>query len=494
MDVIISDVSEVYIKVDCDRSIAKELSDFFTFLVPNYQYTPAYQKKKWDGKIRLFNLHARTLYKGLLDYVIHFCKDRKYTCELKDITTSGKPISEDDIEGFIDYLKLSASGNDIVPHPHQIDAVLHSIRNGRSLMLSPTGSGKSLIIYIIMRYYLDILPNDKKVLIIVPTTGLVSQLKSDFNDYSNNDRWDAENNIHCIFSGQAKSTDKRVVISTWQSLYKLDPKFFYEYDVVFGDECHLFQAKSLTSLMSKLTHIKYRFGTSGTLDGSKAHKLVIEGLFGRVFKTTTTVDLIEKDLLSNLDIECVVLKYTPNEIQTIKRATYHDEMDWLLSSEKRNNFLCKLTESLDGNTLMLFNYVDKHGIPLYNKLKEMKDDVYLIYGQTAVEQREEIRQLVNNHENSILVASYGTCSTGINIQNIHNIIFTSSSKSVIRVLQSIGRGLRKSSNKDKVKVYDIADDLSYKKWRNHTLKHLDERVKIYTNENFRYRLVSVQAQ
>ena len=117
--------------------------------------------------------------------------------------------------------------------------------------------------------------------------------------------------------------------------------------------------------------------------------------------------------------------------------------------------------------------------------------MYLIHGGTDIDQREEIRHIVDNNTNSILVASYGTCSTGINIKNIHNIIFTSPSKSVIRVLQSIGRGLRKSNQKDKVMVYDIADNLCYKKWRNHTMRHLDERVKIYNNEKFRYNVISI---
>ena len=326
---------------------------------------------------------------------------------------------------------------------------------------------------------------------MVPTTSLVSQLFSDFKDYSSMDDWSVDDNVHKIFSGQSKETEKQVIISTWQSLYKIDPRYFWDFEVAFGDECHLFKAKSLTGLMEKLTKAKYRFGTTGTLDGSKTHKLVIEGLFGRVFKTTTTKELIEKDLLSQLEIDCLIFGYNQQEIETIKRASYQDEMAWIIKNTRRNDFICDLAASLKGNTLVLFNFVEKHGIPLYDKLKGKKDDVYLIHGGTDVDQREEIRHIVDNNKNSTLVASYGTCSTGINIKNIHNIIFTSPSKSVIRVLQSIGRGLRKSNQKDKVKVYDIADNLCYKKWRNHTMRHLDERVKIYNNEKFRYNLISI---
>ena len=492
MDAVISDLNDVYIKVDCERSIAKELSDFFTFTVPNYQFTPAYKKRKWDGKIRLYNTHTRVIYKGLLDYVISFCEDRNYTFDVSHVSSPGSPPgAPGGLEEFIESLNLSANNHKIDPYPHQKDAVLHSIKNGRALLLSPTGSGKSLIIYILLRYYLSIIPKDKKILIVVPTTSLVSQLFSDFKDYSSLNGWDVEENVHKIFSGQSKETNKQVVISTWQSLYKIDPRYFRDFEVAFGDECHLFKAKSLTGLMEKLTNAKYRFGTTGTLDGSNTHKLVVEGLFGRVFKTTTTKELMEKDLLSQLEIDCLVMGYNQQEIETVKRASYQDEIAWLIKNTKRNAFICDLGASLKGNTLLLFNFVEKHGIPLYDQLKSKKDDVYLIHGGTDIDQREEIRHIVDNNKNSILVASYGTCSTGINIKNIHNIIFTSPSKSVIRVLQSIGRGLRKSNQKDKVMVYDIADNLCYKKWRNHTMRHLDERVKIYNNEKFRYNVISI---
>jgi superfamily II DNA or RNA helicase len=491
MDVEITDLNDVYIKVDCERSIAKELSDFFTFTVPNYQFTPAYKKRKWDGKIRLYNIHTRVIYKGLLDYVVSFCKDRNYTFDTTGVTSPGH-AGELLVEDFIESLNLSVNNIRIEPHSHQIDAVSYSIKNGRSLLLSPTGSGKSLIIYILLRYYLSIIPKDKKILIVVPTTSLVSQLFSDFKDYSSMNDWSVDDNVHKIFSGQSKETNKQIVISTWQSLYKIDPRYFWDFEVAFGDECHLFKAKSLTGLMEKLTTAKYRFGTTGTLDGSKTHKLVVEGLFGRVFKTTTTKELIEKDLLSQLEIDCLIFSYNQQEIETIKRASYQDEIAWLIKNKRRNAFISDLSASLKGNTLVLFNFVEKHGIPLYDKLKDKKDDVYLIHGGTDVDQREEIRHVVDNNTNSTLVASYGTCSTGINIKNIHNIVFTSPSKSVIRVLQSIGRGLRKSNQKDKVKVYDIADNLCYKKWRNHTMRHLDERVKIYNNERFQYNIIRIR--
>jgi len=481
---------DVYLKIDCERGIARELSDFFTFKVPNYQYTPAYKNKIWDGQIRLFNLHKQIIYLGLFDYIIQFAKDRNYKVEVGEFPVTQNNVSTENVR---DYLKegLRIPFN---PYEHQVNAITTSINRNRCLLLSPTGSGKSLMIYALVRYYLSNIPEDKKVLVIVPTTGLVSQMYSDFGEYSTKSNWDVEKNCHTIFSGKDKMTDKRVVISTWQSIYKLNEKYFQQYHAVFGDECHLFKAKSLTSIMTKLKDCPYRIGTTGTLDDSMTHKLVIEGLFGRVYNTTSTKELMEKELLSELKIDCIILKYSPEEIQETKRVKYNEEIKWILNNKKRNDFLVDLSFRIKGNTLILFNYVQEHGIPLFESIKKSCVDkkVFLIHGKTEVYQREEIRNILEKEKNAILVASYGTCSTGINIRNINNIVFASPSRSVIRVLQSIGRGLRKTETKSKVKLYDISDDLRYKKYVNHTYRHLKDRIKIYERENFEYSPVLIQ--
>tara|TARA_R110002051_G_scaffold23099_3_gene58736 strand:- start:140 stop:1099 length:960 start_codon:yes stop_codon:yes gene_type:complete len=308
---------------------------------------------------------------------------------------------------------------------------------------------------------------------------------NDFRDYTQ-DKWDVDKNVHAIFSGQDKKNNKKVVVSTWQSLYNMPSEYFENYSVVFGDECHLFKSKSLVSLMSKIKNAHYRIGTTGTLDGTKTHKLVIEGLFGSVFNVTSTKKLIDKNLLSDLKIECITLKYGDAICNENKRISYQEEIKYLVTNEKRNDFIVNLADKTKGNTLILFNYVDLQGKVLYEKLKTLYNEktVYFIHGGTEAIQRENIRKIVNNENNAILVASYGTCSTGLNIPNIDNVIFASPSKSVIRVLQSIGRGLRKSKNQKITKIYDISDDMRYKSYINHTFKQLDERLKIYNNEGF----------
>lgn len=492
-DLVIENVNSVYIKINCERGIAKELNQYFTFAVPNFQYTPAYKNKVWDGQIRLFNLLSHTIYAGLLDYVIKFANDRNYTIEYPEPTN--KTYTEEQVAKFVeDFLKPTAGGKRIKAHDYQIKAITRALAKERTLLLCPTGSGKSLIIYCLIRFFLDHIKQDKKILVVVPTVGLVSQMFSDFTDYSTENKWSVNRHCYTISSGKDKDTHKRVVISTWQSIYKLPKEFFDQFEMVIGDECHLFKAKSLSSLMSKLTDCPIRIGTTGTLDGTHTHKLVVEGLFGKVFHVTTTSTLIEKNLLSNLNIDCILLQYSLSDIEEAKRMLYKEEIKWLVLNSKRNNFIKQLCSSLKGNTLLLFNFVELHGKPLYETFKrEITDkEIFFIHGGTDVEQREDIRKIVDNQDNAILIASYGTCSTGINIRNIHNIVFASPSKSVVRVLQSIGRGLRKSETKNSVNVYDIGDDLRHKKYRNHSLNHMDARIKLYTKEKFKYKLVSLQ--
>ena len=276
-----------------------------------------------------------------------------------------------------------------------------------------------------------------------------------------------------------------VVISTWQSVYDMEPEFFDNFDVVIGDEAHLFKAKSLTTIMTNMRNTKYRFGMTGTLDGATVHELVLEGLFGPIERIARTEDLIEAKHLSELDIKILVLKHPPGK----KPETYQEEIDYLVSNESRNRFIRNLALSLKGNTLVLYAYVEKHGMVLDKMMREKDPNrpIHFVSGGTHADDREDVRTYAETGDDNIIVASYGTFSTGINIRNLHNIIFASPSKSKIRVLQSIGRGLRKAERKTTCKLFDIADDMSTKNGnRNFTLNHLAERVKIYNEENFPY--------
>ena len=477
---------EVYIKVDTDLSTDQEICDFFTFEVPGAKFMPLYKNRMWDGKARLYSMYTKELYVGLLPYLKEFADTLEYDIEI-DMPNIGEDI---DIDKFTDELRLQSNEKDIEIRDYQKEAVTKAINVGRTLLLSPTASGKSLIIYSLIRYHQL---KNRKQLIIVPTTSLVEQMYGDFADYSTKNGWKVQENCHRIYGGKEKTNEYPITISTWQSIYKYPKKWFEQFDVIYGDEAHLFKAKSLTTLMNKLVNTPYRIGTTGTLDGTKTHRLVLEGVFGNVHKVTTTKKLMDDKQLANLKIICCTLNY-PDEIRKqLKGYNYQEEIDWIVTCPKRNEIIKNLTIAQDGNTLLLFQYVEKHGKILYEMLEKAAKDrkVFFVCGGTDTETREDIRALTEKESNAIIVASYGTFSTGINIRNLHNIVFASPSKSRIRNLQSIGRGLRKGDNKVTCNLFDIGDDLSWKSHKNYTLNHLIERIKIYNEEGFDYKLVKI---
>jgi superfamily II DNA or RNA helicase len=468
---------EVYLKISCEDGVAQEICDYFTFQVPGFRFMPAYRMKIWDGNIRLFNIHNRLLYSGLLEYVFIFAEKRNY-----EVIPDGnwwKPRKIEKNEEFLSNLKLPFE-----PRDYQLDGFHHALSYKKCLLVSPTASGKSLIIYLLVRAL------NVKTLIIVPTTSLVSQLFADFQQYG----WDSVKYCHQVYAGQDKISDKQVVISTWQSIYKLQKKLFEPYKLVIGDEAHGFKSKSLTSIMTKCVNAEYRIGTTGTLDGTQTHKLVLEGLFGKVYKVTTTKKLIDSKQLASFRVEIIVLKYPDAICEQFIKIKYAAELEFIVGHEKRNKYIRNLVLSLDGNTLLLFRLVKKHGRILYDMIKENTDDnrkTFFVYGGTETDTREQIRAIAETERDAIIVASYGVFSTGINIRNLHNIIFSSPSKSRIRNLQSIGRGLRLSDNNQETVLYDITDDLRWKNRKNYAYRHHEERMKIYDEEKFPYKIHNI---
>lgn len=468
--------------VECDSGIGQELNEFFSFYVPGYKFMPAFRNKLWDGKIRLFSRATNELPAGLYYHLESFCVQRGYKLETarSDYGTPDEKIRirPDDLQSFLDSLDL--------PFPlrkYQFECVGEAITRKRAILLSPTGSGKSFIIYALLRWYLE--TYDQKILIIVPTTSLVEQMYSDFAEYG----FDVERNVHKIYSGRDKDTDKRVVVSTWQSVYRLQKQWFHQFGCVFGDECHGFKSKSLMTIMNKCELAEFRFGTTGTLDGAQTHELVLQGLFGKIYRVTTTKSLQDDNTLAKLKINRIELEYSEKIRKEFGPKTYQEEIDFIVEHEKRNKFIKNLALDQKGNTLVLYNYVDKHGKPLFDMIQEAAvagRKVFFVSGNTATSDREAIRGIVEKQKDAIIVASLGTFSTGINIKELHNIIFASPSKSQIRVLQSIGRGLRKSGADITTKLYDISDNLSWQARQNYSLLHSYERLKMYQKEQFEH--------
>ena len=484
METLIEKFNEAYIRIKCDKSVGRELSEFFTFEVPGAKFMPSVRSRVWDGRIRLFSPATGKIYYGLLPYVQKFLKENGHTVQLSE-DFSTRNLDKSITTKFVRSLEK----DEFKARDYQIDAIHNILESNRGLILSPTGSGKSFIIYALVRYYTQKFEN-KKVLIVVPTTGLVEQMYNDFADYG----WLPDEHCHKLYAGKNKLTDKEVVISTWQSIYKLDKQYFNQFGAVFIDEAHLAKAKSLTGIMTKLHECKYRVGLTGTLDGTEVHRLVLEGLFNVHEQVTTTAELIDRKELSPLHIRCLVLEHSASDRRMMKGKTYQQEMEFLSTHMKRNQFIRSVVCSADGNTLVLAQYIEKQLIPLCNMIVDHCGDdrvVHLIYGATPTDDREKVRQLVEKEDNSVIVASYGTFSTGVNIKRIHNIVFASPYKSQIRVLQSIRRGLRVAADKEELTLFDLSDDLVYNGKNNYTLNHMMERIQIYNTEGFDYDIVPV---
>lgn len=489
--VCVEKMNEVYLRVYCeDMGVESELADYFTYEFPGARFTPKFKARLWDGKVRLYDSLRKTIYCGLYDYIVKFCESHGYELQhINEINTTS-PIEYDQVEDFANSLQLQARGQPIDIRDYQLDAIHTGLRDRRAVLLSPTGSGKSLIIYTIARWHLE---EARKVIVVVPSTSLVEQMYADFEDYSSANGWSVEDHCQKLYSGFPKRFQADVLFTTWQSVYLMPAAWFKQFDAIIGDEAHQFKAKSLTTIMEKMTHVQHRIGTTGSLDDKKINRLVLEGIFGKVYRVTTTKQLQIDGKLAGLKITALLLKHGDETRKSMNKADYPTEVDFLVSCDRRNRFIRNLAVNSKGNTLVLFQLVEKHGEPLYEMIKEKAEDrpVYIIHGDVPVKEREAIRRRLATETNAIIVASYGTMSTGINIPSIENIVFASPSKSVIRVLQSIGRGLRLNTGKSHCNLYDLTDDLHWKSWKNHTLKHGAERYKIYAAEQFDIKLVEI---
>lgn len=475
-DVLVSKVDETYMHLDCEDHIAYEVREHFTIDVPNAKFMPSY-RKGWDGKLRLFNARSRKLYIGLLPELIEFLQGVEYKFVIDKRLKSDDEISEAKLERYIESLNLPYEIRD-----YQKAAVAIAISKKRGVLLSPTGSGKSLIIYSILRYF-----DDRKILLIVPTLSLTTQMYNDFRDYAKKDNWNVEDFVHVITGGVDKTSPLPIYVSTWQSLYSLDREYFEQFDVVIVDETHLAQSNSIKKIVESSVNAEVKIGLTGTLQDTKTHLLTIKGLLGPIYKISKTHELQKRDILADIDVKMILLQYPENERKQVQKLDYRGEVEFLLEHNNRNKFIRTLSMVQKGNTLVLASFVEKQGELLYNDLigRELNRPIFFISGDMPKEEREEIRQFTETADDVIIVATYGVFSTGINIRRLHNIIFALAGKSRIRNLQSIGRGLRTHESKEKLTLYDVGDDLKVADKPNYALKHFEERYKQYIQENFK---------
>lgn len=485
-------INEVHMKVTADPSVRQEIMNYFSFRPEGYQFSPKFKARVWDGYVRLYQPLRPTLYVGLLNYLKKFCDDREYELE-----APSEMITPEEIPDDYGYEIAKEIGCKFTPRDYQNDYIVNALRLRRSLSLSPTSSGKSLIIYLIQQHYYQCFGH--RTLIIVPTISLVHQMAGDFTDYGCDPRI-----IYKIQGGVDKETRLPIVISTWQSLIKQPKEWFDQFKVVLGDEAHLFQAKSLTAIMEKLTDAPYRHGFTGTISSeSKAHHLILEGCFGGIKRFVKTKDLIDDGTVATFKVKALILKHPDDKKRDfrsamntikVKQKKWPAEREYLISHEKRNLFIRNLVWSLKGqNNLILFDLVEKHGKILEPLLRRDDRSLHFIYGGVDGEERERVRHLVENDpiKQHDILASYGVFSTGVNIKRLDNVIFASGSKSEVKVLQSIGRSLRKGNGSDKATLYDITDDLSIGSFTNYTLNHFRRRIEIYSAEQFEFKIYTI---
>lgn len=476
--VIFEPVNTSYARVFASPSVMAEIRDHFTFMSPKAKYHPKFKMGVWDGKISL--LKQGKLYVGLEGRLKLFCEKRGYELA-STLPVYDTPFqNQDQIEDYLDSLGIP---DEFDTRDYQLDAFRRGTETHRALFLSPTSSGKSLMIYHLIRFY------EKKTLVIVPTVALVHQMAGDFKDYG-----ESEDSIHTIAGGE-RWTSKNITISTWQSAVKMldQPEWWKQFGMVVGDEAHRFAAKSLIEIMEKLVDCPIRFGFTGSLDDSKCNAMTLEGLFGPVYEVTTTRELMDAGYVSPLAVNVLILKH-PEPVRKNK-FKYPEEVDFLIRCTERNNFITELALHLSGNTLLLYHRVEDHGKVLTEILRRKTDrPVYFIHGGVAGDARNTVRQLIEEQDNAIIVASVGTFSTGINIKRLHNVITASSWRSRVMNLQSIGRGLRLGSDKTICNLYDITDDMSWKKRKNYTLLHSEVRIKLYNEQKFDYTIEKIDLE
>lgn len=482
---VIQKINEVQIHVSSDSgTVRSELKDAFSFFVPNYRHMPSYKWGAWDGKISLYNLRTQTTYLGLLSKLIEFGQRRELDIQVDESLKSSSSI---DVIAFLETFKTKHELRDYQKQVLQIGA-----KERKALILSATGSGKSLSIYALIRML------NLPTLLIVPNIQLVGQMYGDFADYASVDPdFKVDQHVQQIHGGKAKDVEKQIVISTWQSIYKMPAEYFSQFKLVIADECHEDKSNKLRELIEKCTNSEYRFGFTGTLDGTLTNEMILRGLFGDVHRVSTTTELIERGMLADLIIKQVILRYPDDVRKARARKVYLDEVNFLVGSQMRMDFITKLTLRCPGNSLVLFQRVEEHGQKIFEQLQSENEKqalgrkIFLVHGKIKKEERLRIVNVAENNDGVIIVASLGTFARGINIRNLENLIFAFGLKAKITTLQGIGRGLR-IGRSNKVMVFDICDDLTWKSWVNYSFKHAMERLQIYQQERFNYSMIKVQ--
>lgn len=480
-----------HVQIECCDSIMAEMREYFSFEVDGARFQARFKYGGWDGRIRLMDYNGK-LPIGLTGTVGIFARQMEYSIWVDPRINATEDITEADFNAWVDTLDIYSGNARIKPHWYQTKAAFEGIKHRRRILNMPTSSGKSLTQCIMSRWYLE--NYEGKVLIIVPTTSLVLQMRDDFVDY----QLFPYEAIHCITSGKSKIVgDRLICVSTWQSACKQPLEWFKQFGCVMVDECHLATAKNLTKIVTDMTHCQFKFGLSGSLRDGKANLMQYVGMFGDISRPVTVEQLMQDGQVSNLKINCLFLRYSDEECAAIKGLDYQTEIKFITEHKKRNAFVCKLALKLGQkeNVFVMFKS-KKHGKRLYEALAKNHGNVYYVDGDVDTETRDALKKMSEITTGVIIVASYGVFSTGVSIKNLHHVIFGHPIKTSTIVRQTIGRALRKHASKSVATVWDIVDHLAVKtkspkakkqfSHLNYVLKHALERIKIFNEDRFEY--------
>lgn len=454
----------------------------------NYQYDePGFQKNKytkWNGRVRLFNKSNLKLPVGLLQDLVSLSIKRGWSVELDDrLKNAVTKVTPEEIHDWVSTIPLRDNGNELVPYDYQYDAVYQAVKHNRLTLLAATSAGKSLIIYLLVRFYQMIAGDDEKILIIVPSTNLVSQMIGDFTNYSSDDKeWDCELNTHYIWEGRPKNARRKVYVSTYQSIMDEAPDYFEQFGYIICDEVHGASGKSIQNIMNNSINAYRRVGLTGTLKSDKVHEMLVKASFGPVYRVVTAKQLIDSGRASKTDITMMYLKYNNYERNLVSQMSYQQEIEFIISHAYRNKVLVALAKGLKGNTLIMFDRKDKHLHKVRSLLSESGKNVFVIDGDVPNEERDVIKKLIENGDDVVLLATYGCMSTGVSVKKLHNLVLAHPTKSIVRVLQTIGRLLRLHSSKDVAAIFDIVDECTIEGKINSCMKHALDRFGYYRDE------------
>lgn len=492
-----------------------QMKSSLTKKIRNWMFNPLVKKKLWDGGICFLDSSNR-IPVGLISKVKEISNRFNLNLEIQ-----GEHLSiwnEFDPTHFDEWALNFSSSLEKKPRDYQIDAAKKIIQSRRSISELATSAGKTMIMFIVFSY-LKHVGELKRMLIVVPNTNLIIQTAEAFKEYSRTDSTlDFTFQMISGESNDKERSDAQLVIGTFQSLVKLEESWFKGFDCICVDEAHFTNASSVKKVISKCASAKFKFGLSGTLQqDDTADALTIQAFIGPMINKVTPNDLFEKKVATPVNIKVVRLVHTNEnlkkklfDLRCIKGEVSGDkqlsiERELIIRSNERFRVVCDMIKKSNNNSLVLFqNIKDDYGRRIYDQLREETDDreIFYVDGSTSSGLRDDYKKSMEEANNRILVASFGTFSTGISINNIHNIFFVESYKSEKVVKQSIGRGMRLNANKDRVTIIDFQDDLSwkghdgksrYKKLeKNYLLKHGEARIEIYKNEGFPFKVYTME--